>query len=185
MKQLVIAAALTAVCSGAASAQTAATPPDQNQELAQRIQQLEAWRDQQVKSASIPNSIAGIPVTIYGVADLYLEQGNNGINNIQRLQSGGINGSRLGFKGSDAIWDGLNAVYCFEMGLNLNAGTSGQGGTLFGRQAWAGLQGKWGTLTGGRIYDPMFWTDVLYGLGGGLAWGNASNYSSTLPWPTG
>ncbi len=181
MKQLLIAATIAAACSTLAPAQTALVPPDQgqgnqDQELAQRVKQLEAWRDQQVKPPSIPSSVAGIPVTIYGVADLYLEQGNNGINNIQRLQSGGINGSRLGFKGSDEIWGGLNSVYCFEMGINLNAGTSGQGGTLFGRQAWAGLQGKWGTLTGGRIYDPLFWTDVLYGLGGGLAWGNASNY---------
>lgn len=178
MKQLLIAATMVAACSSVAPAQTGTVPadPGQDQALAQRVKQLEAWRDQQVKSSSIPGTIAGIPVTIYGVADLYLEQGNNGINNIQRLQSGGINGSRLGFKGSDKISDNLSAIYCFEMGINLNAGTSGQGGTLFGRQAWAGLQGNWGTLTAGRIYDPLFWTDVFFGLGGGLAWGNASNY---------
>lgn len=58
----------------------------------------------------------------------------------------------------------------------MDDGSSGQGGILFGRQAWVGLAGAAGELTLGRQYSPNFHTIVTYGLGGGLAWGNASNY---------
>ncbi|WP_211452353.1 porin [Collimonas antrihumi] len=115
-------------------------------------------------------------VTIYGVADSYLDFGNNGKQNVSRLQSGGINGSRLGFKGSEDLGGGLRAIYTLEMGINLDDGTSGQGGVAFGRQSWVGLDGRWGALTIGRQYSPLFVTTLKYGMGGGLGWGNASNY---------
>ncbi len=192
MKQILIAVSITAACSGLAYAQTATVPPDQSQSgqdqgLTQRIKQLEDWRNQQVNSTpsqkqeAVPaqNGIASIPVTVYGLADFYLENGYNGVNNIQRLQSGGLSGSRVGFKGNDVVCKGVDAFYNLEAGLNINNGTSGQGAVLFGRQAYAGLEGKkWGALSVGRQYAPVFLANVIFmggGLYGGMAYGNASD----------
>lgn len=115
-------------------------------------------------------------VTIYGVADSYLDFGNNGQSAVSRLQSGGIFGSRIGFRGTEDLGGGLSALFTLENGLNLDDGTAGQGGLLFGRQAFVGLSGNFGTVTLGRQYSPLFSTLATYGLGGGMGWGNASNY---------
>ncbi|MEN3275219.1 MAG: hypothetical protein V7631_1009 [Massilia sp.] len=63
-----------------------------------------------------------------------------------------------------------------EAGINADDGSSGQGGVLFGRQAWVGVGGAAGEVTVGRHYSPYCFTLVTYGLGGGMGWGNASNY---------
>lgn len=115
-------------------------------------------------------------VTVYGVADSYMDFGNNGQNSVTRLQSGGIFGSRIGFRGTEDLGGGLKALFTLENGFNIDDGSLGQGGLLFGRQAFVGLSGNAGTVTLGRQYSPLFLTLATYGLGGGMGWGNASNY---------
>jgi predicted porin len=51
--------------------------------------------------------------------------------------------SRLGFRGTEDLGNGLAAVFTLESGYNQDVGTLGQGGRLFGRQAWVGLRGNW------------------------------------------
>lgn len=111
---------------------------------------------------------------IYGVVDEYLDASNNG-NSAQRLQSGGLSGSRIGFQGSEDLGSGLKAVYLLEAGIDADTGQSGQGGIFFGRQSYVGLNGNFGQVTLGRQYSTYFDT-LMYGLGGGMAWGNANNY---------
>ncbi len=111
-------------------------------------------------------------VTVFGVLDTYLER----VEGTTRLQSGGVSGSRLGFRGSEDLGGGNRALFMLESGINVDDGTSGQGGLLFGRQAWVGLATQAGDVTLGRHYSPLFFTLVTYGLGGGMGWGNASNY---------
>jgi predicted porin len=113
-------------------------------------------------------------VTIFGTVDEFIELGNNGRNHVTRLQSGGIWGSRIGFKGSEDLGGGTKAIFTLETGTNADDGSLGQGGLLFGRQAFVGLSGNGGTLTFGRHYSPTFITMATYGLGGGMGWGNAS-----------
>jgi predicted porin len=115
-------------------------------------------------------------VAVFGVLDTYLDHSTAGTASTTRVQSGGISGSRLGFRGSEDLGSGNRAIFLLESGINVDDGTSGQGGLLFGRQAWVGLSGAAGELTLGRHYAPYFFTLVTYGLGGGMAWGNASNY---------
>lgn len=116
-------------------------------------------------------------VTIYGMEDSYIEMGNNGKSNIARLQSGGVSGSRLGFMGSEELGGGLRSVFQMEAGFNNDDGSSGQGGIFFGRQAYMGLKSNdYGSITMGRQYAAFNSNLIVYGLGGGLAWGNASNY---------
>ncbi|PQO98690.1 porin [Massilia phosphatilytica] len=115
-------------------------------------------------------------VTVFGVLDTYLDHATAGATGATRVQSGGVSGSRLGFRGSEELGGGNRAIFMLESGINVDDGTSGQGGLLFGRQAWVGLATRAGDVTLGRHYSPLFFTLVTYGLGGGMGWGNASNY---------
>lgn len=94
-------------------------------------------------------------VTIYGVADIYAQYARGDRSELA-LQSGGLSGSRLGFKGSRNVGDGLAGVFQLEAGFALDQGVSTQGGILFGRQAFVGLTGDFGTVTFGRQYLPHF-----------------------------
>jgi len=98
---------------------------------------------------------ADSPITMYGVADAYVEVGKGDRSEVS-LNSGGVSGSRLGFDASKDLGDGLKAVGKLEAGFALDAGNSTQGGLLFGRQAYAGVTGGFGSLTAGRQYTPQF-----------------------------
>ncbi|WP_156885840.1 porin [Massilia niastensis] len=115
-------------------------------------------------------------VAVFGVLDTYVDHSKAGNARATRVQSGGISGSRLGFRGSEDLGPGTKAIFLLEAGINLDDGSSGQGGLRFGRQAWAGLGTAAGELILGRHYAPYFFTLVSHGLGGGMGWGNASNY---------
>jgi predicted porin len=106
-------------------------------------------------ASSFAAQAADESVTIYGVADVYLQVAKGDRSEVS-LQSGGLSGSRLGFKGSRDVGDGLKGLFQFEAGLAVDQGVSTQGGRLFGRQALVGLSGDWGTLTAGRQYLPHF-----------------------------
>ena len=67
------------------------------------------------------------------------------------LSSGNLGGSRWGIRGREDLGGGLNAVFVLESGFGTDDGTMGQGGRLFGRQAYMGLTGGWGGLVMGRL----------------------------------
>lgn len=72
------------------------------------------------------------------------------------MQSGYVQGSRWGLKGTEDLGGGLSALFQLENGFNLNNGKLGQGGLEFGRQAFVGLSdAKYGTVTLGRQYDSL------------------------------
>lgn len=95
-------------------------------------------------------------VTLYGV----INEGVNYVNNqgggsVFGMVKGQTNGSRWGFRGSEDLGGGMKAVFDLENGFDASAGTLSQGGRLFGRSAWMGLQTMYGRLTMGRQYDAM------------------------------
>jgi predicted porin len=94
-------------------------------------------------------------VAVYGLLDVY-GQYLDGTSRLVRLQSGGTNGSRLGFRGTEDLGDGFKALFTLEMGLNADDGTFAQGGIAFGRQAFVGLSDRWGELTLGRQYGSTY-----------------------------
>lgn len=100
-------------------------------------------------------ALAQSSVTIYGIADAGLRSFDDGAaaGSKLQLQSGQINGSRLGFKGTEDLGSGLKANFVLEMGLNLDDGSSGQGAT-FGRIATVGLAGDFGSVDLGRDKTP-------------------------------
>jgi predicted porin len=85
--------------------------------------------------------------------------------------SSGLASSRWGLKGVEDLGGGLKAVFQIENGFSVNNGALGQGGALFGRQAYVGLSApKYGTFTLGRQGDASveFVSPLIYG----WYWGN-------------
>jgi len=118
-------------------------------------------------------------VTLYGVIDAGISYVNNsktatGHDNLFKYDDGVAQGSRWGLRGTEDLGGGLKALFVLENGFNSGNGTLGQGGALFGRQAYVGLsKNNIGSLTFGRQYS--FSTDYLggnYSTGGQTVAGN-------------
>nr|WP_245180266.1 porin [Cupriavidus sp. LEh25] len=96
---------------------------------------------------------------MYGVVDAGIEFANHQPghgNSVVRLTSGNIAGSRWGLRGTEDLGQGLRGAFVLESGFDVDTGKSGQGGRLFGRQAYVGVQGSWGGLLLGRQQSAMF-----------------------------
>jgi predicted porin len=118
-------------------------------------------------------------VTLYGIIDAGISYVNNsktatGHDNLTKYDDGVAQGSRWGIKGQEDLGGGLKALFTLESGFNSGNGTLGQGGAMFGRQAYVGLSKDGiGSLTFGRQYS--FTTDYLgsnYSTGGLTVAGN-------------
>eukprot|EP01040_Poterioochromonas_malhamensis_P026971 gene26971-34042_t len=84
-------------------------------------------------------------VTMYGVVDAGITYDNGpSAGTVTKLESGIESGSRLGFRGTEDLGSGLKALFVLEQGFDIDTGRSGQGGRLFGRQAWVGLNSEYG-----------------------------------------
>lgn len=110
-------------------------------------------------------------VTIYGIIDtgvVYtskaLNAGTNGTGSKFGLNSGIVQGSRIGFKGVEDLGGGLSAVFNLETGFKNDTGanddTSKNSATqaLFRRKSVVGLAGGFGTVLAGRQTD---FSDVI------------------------
>ena len=104
-----------------------------------------------------PLAHAQSSVTLYGLIDAGIIYTNNaGGASLFRLNSGSLNGSRFGLRGTEDLGGGVKALFVLENGYNVNNGSLGQDGRLFGRHAYFGLtRNGIGTLTLGRQYDTM------------------------------
>ncbi|MFC5771836.1 porin [Thauera sinica] len=127
-----------------------------------------------VLGAAMLPAAAQSNVTIYGVVDAAMTRTTGGGYNQTAMDGRGIlQGSRLGFRGTEDLGNGLKALFQLEQGLNVDTGTAPPGAPAgeswaFQRQAWVGLGGAWGTLGLGRQYAPGYATarfDILEGSG--------------------
>ena len=116
-------------------------------------------------------------VTIYGILDAGVTHVRNGGGPSRTLLDTGVmQASRLGFRGSEDLGGGLKALFVLEQGILLDTGSLGQGGLAFGRQSWVGLSdARLGTLTLGRQYDFMFDSLVSFTNAAVSAGGYANN----------
>ncbi len=108
-----------------------------------------------------PVALAQSSVTIYGIVDLFVETASAGNGTVTRIESGGRDGSRLGFRGREDLGGGLDAHFTLEMGILADTGALDQGGLTWGRQAYVGLGGPWGNLNLGRQNTPQFLTTYV------------------------
>jgi predicted porin len=72
------------------------------------------------------------------------------------MNSGGLAGSRWGVRVEERLGGGNKALVVLESGFGANNGRLHQGGRLFGRQAFVGLDTHVGKLTFGRQYTSLF-----------------------------
>jgi len=110
-------------------------------------------------------ALAQSNVTIYGIADMgYIYgsgdagAGKSGTNTFSGVESGMRSGSRLGFRGSEDLGNGLKAIFTLEYSLYIdqNRGVGNSGG-LNARQQFVGLSSsKLGTAALGRQYAPGY-----------------------------
>ncbi|MFM2075234.1 MAG: hypothetical protein RJB34_1539 [Pseudomonadota bacterium] len=102
--------------------------------------------------------------TLYGIADVWLGRTSStnaaGVDtNKTQMASGGLSGSRLGFKGSKDLGQGLTGVFKLEHGFELDTGKDKDAASNFNRQAFVGLAGGFGEVTFGNTWTAM--DDVL------------------------
>jgi predicted porin len=103
-------------------------------------------------AAAVSAPAAFADVTVYGVVHMSVDSVD--------VDGGGYNGqtvnsraSRLGFKGSEDLGNGLKAVWKLEYALNADEPTNGLGGSA--RDHYLGLAGNFGTvLLAGRVNTP-------------------------------
>jgi predicted porin len=110
-------------------------------------------------------------VTVYGVLDTALSRDDNGSSVITRMDSGVLNGSRLGFKGTEALGNGLSVIFQIENGFTVDNGAQADATRLFNRLSYIGLSGKFGTLKLGRQNNPVYatltsWDPFAIGMAG-------------------
>ncbi len=109
-------------------------------------------------------------VTLYGIIDEGFNINTNaGGKHLYNLSSGVMQGSRFGLRGTEDLGGGLKAIFVLENGFDVNNGKLGQGGLMFGRQAYVGLSSQFGTVTLGRQYDSV--VDYVGPLEAGDQWG--------------
>ncbi|MFT3961534.1 porin [Propionivibrio sp.] len=88
---------------------------------------------------------------VYSKSDNGLTGANSGDYKYSGLKDGGLNGSRIGFKGEEALGNGLKAIFTFEIGKDADNESSTVNFT--NRQSFVGLNGNFGTFTAGRQYN--------------------------------
>jgi predicted porin len=104
-------------------------------------------------------------VTLYGVLDVGVSKQTN-----LDLTAYGVSGSsfhiptRIGIKGTEDLGNGMSAIFDLQTGgIGMGDGKSGNtgGGISFGREAYAGLKGGFGTVKAGLDASV-----ATYGFGG-------------------
>ena len=102
-------------------------------------------------------SFAQSSVTLYGVISVGIGYtSNQGGKSLVSLVSGPTYPARFGLKGHEDLGGGTAAIFTLENGFSIGTGALANGGKMFGRQSWVGLQNdKYGTVTLGRQYDEM------------------------------
>jgi general bacterial porin, GBP family len=96
-------------------------------------------------------------VTLYGLIDTGIVYTNNqGGGSGWQEQSSMLSNEVWGLRGSEDLGGSLHAIFRLENGFNIQNGGITYSGTMFGRQAYVGLQSdNYGTLTLGRQYDAV------------------------------
>ena len=120
-------------------------------------------------------------VEIYGLFDICvanysgISQGTDGTNTARtngtagtgsstQVSSGCSSSSRLGFRGTEKLGNGMNASFVIETNLTTDGNSSAQGGGNTGldlagpRQMILAVDGAFGKVSAGKMYTPFFST---------------------------
>lgn len=113
-----------------------------------------------VAALAATSAFAQSSVSIYGLVDLAVHKDKDAS---AAMISGGVAGSRIGFKGTEDLGGGLKANFNLEQGFDAASGAAGTTDTganaSFSRQAWVGLSGGFGEVQVGKVwtaYDDIW-----------------------------
>jgi predicted porin len=110
-------------------------------------------------SAIASGALAQSSVAIAGRVDVGPQYIDDGVTKMKRVDSGTYTASRLSFRGTEDLGDGLSAGFYLETRFNADVGAQ-QSGTKFwnaGSQVFLSSN-TWGSVTLGRQYVPLFWS---------------------------
>lgn len=98
-------------------------------------------------------SFAQSSVTIYGLADIWFgsvktDDGKGTSVSTTKLDSGGVNTSRWGLKGSEDLGGGLKANFKLEQAIALDTGAA----SGFSRESYVGFSGGFGEVKLGKMW---------------------------------
>jgi predicted porin len=137
-------------------------------------------------------------VTLYGILDASVEYSDDQSNaSLQpsttvpggqtavlgdsglKVNSGTQSGSRFGIRGVEDLGGGLQAVFTLEHGLNVDTGSNADANKFWNRQAFVGLNSRFGQLTIGRQYSPIFWALLPADFAGYTFYNNWAAFTGT------
>jgi general bacterial porin, GBP family len=124
---------------------------------------MEIHMKKSLLALAVLSAVAGVAsaqssVTLYGLVDIglgRLDPKAAGVANTTGVVSGIQSGSRVGLRGSEDLGGGLKAIFNLEHGFSADDGTQGQG-RMWGRWAWAGVEGSFGQVRLGRQWAAGF-----------------------------
>ncbi|WP_229419326.1 porin [Pseudoduganella dura] len=100
-------------------------------------------------------------VTLYGIVDAAVVGESGGsAGHVAKVTSGAASASRIGFRGTEDLGNGLAAIFTLETGTRIDTGEVDAAGAIFNRQAFVGLKGRFGTVAIGRQFTPYHTTLV-------------------------
>jgi predicted porin len=115
---------------------------------------------------------------VYGLLDMSAGHFQDaGAARAWRADSGDMSTSFIGLGGSDDLGGGLKAKFAIEHFLRLDSGRAGrfEGDTFWGRRAYVGLSGAFGTSVLGRNTTPLFVSTLLFN-----AFGDSFGFSPSI-----
>lgn len=99
-------------------------------------------------------------VEIYGLVGAYAGaiKRSGETRAVDSVNGGGLTTSFLGFRGQEALGDGVKAIFALESFYRTDTGEQGRSTAdpLFSRNAWVGLESRLGRLTLGRQTNPTY-----------------------------
>lgn len=107
-------------------------------------------------------SYAQSSVTMYGVVDLGLKIENAGSGRVVGIDSGNQSVSRIGFKGTEDLGNGLKANFVLEAGFNADNGSQSDATRFFNRQSYVSLSGGFGEVKLGRVQTMVFTNSSVF-----------------------
>ncbi len=136
-------------------------------------------------------------VTLFGVVDAVIQHGSGSLSSINRLGSGALSSSILGFRGIEDLGGSLKAGFHLEADVaadngqggasNINnqpvgagAAVNGRQGLIFNRRSTVSIGGDWGELRLGRDYTPHYVNQGVYDPFGNVGVGVSQTQASTI-----
>lgn len=123
-------------------------------------------------------AVAQSSVSLYGLVDVSAGQFQDaGAPKVNKVQSGNMTTSFLGFSGKEELSSTLKAKFAIETFLRADTGEAGRfgGDTYWARAAWVGLEGDFGSTVLGRTTNQFFVSTLIFN-----AFGDSFGYSPSI-----